>query len=172
MPGFTESAITLNFPDTNFFRFADCQGYKPLSGHHFKEMDACWYDTASNSFWLFELKDFSLANLTDSANIEKRAWDITKKAVDTLCMFASSKHAYPYAVSDINVCLPAIPNAATVFRFITIVHCDPNQRADVQLLNDSFKNKFKPYAKLFAIDFYGVMEHSRAILNIPNGMIQ
>lgn len=35
----TESAITLNFPDNNYFRFQDCEGYQALSGHNFKEMD-------------------------------------------------------------------------------------------------------------------------------------
>ena len=37
MPGFTESNITLNFPDANFFVFATCEGYTALSGNHFKE---------------------------------------------------------------------------------------------------------------------------------------
>lgn len=41
MSGFTESNITLNFPDANFFRFANCNGYTALSGNHFKEMDVC-----------------------------------------------------------------------------------------------------------------------------------
>ena len=26
----TESGITLNFPDNNYFRFEDCQGYKEI----------------------------------------------------------------------------------------------------------------------------------------------
>jgi hypothetical protein len=52
MPGFTESNITLNFPDANFFRFADCDGYATLSGNYFKEMDACCFDTGDNLYWL------------------------------------------------------------------------------------------------------------------------
>jgi hypothetical protein len=69
MPGFTESNITLNFPDANFFRFATCEGYTALSGNHFKEMDACWFDAKENLFWLIELKDFSLASLTTPETI-------------------------------------------------------------------------------------------------------
>lgn len=71
MYGFTESNITLDFPDHNFFRFSACGGYTALSGNHFKEMDACWYDTYGNIYWLFELKDFSLASLTTPTTIEK-----------------------------------------------------------------------------------------------------
>jgi hypothetical protein len=105
MPGFTESNITLNFPDANFFRFATCGGYTTLSGNHFKEMDACWFDAAENLYWLIELKDFSLASLTTPETIEKKSWDIVKKATDSLCMFLSSKHAYSYAVNLDPCCL-------------------------------------------------------------------
>lgn len=170
MPGFTESNITLNFPDSNFFRFSNCLGYTALSGNNFKEMDVCWYDMTFNLYWLIELKDFTSAALGTAQNVEDRAWNLLKKAVDSLCMFLSSKHSYPYDVK-INPCLPAIPNATTEFKFITIVHCSASQAADVQLLHNSFRRKFKPYAELFGITSYGVIEHTSAINNIPNNMI-
>jgi hypothetical protein len=172
MPGFTESNITLNFPDANFFRFADCAGYSVLSGNHFKEMDACWFDTIGNFYWLFELKDFTLATLTTPETIEQKSWDIVKKAVDSLCMFLSSKHGYPYS-TRLNLCFPVpLPNDATQFKFVTIVHCDAAQASNVQLIHNSFRTKFKPYAELFGISHYAVVEHLAAIRNIPNNMIQ
>ncbi len=172
MPGFTESSITLNFPDTNFFRFSDCGGYTVLSGNHFKEMDACWFDASANLYWLIELKDFSLATLTTPENIENKSWDMVKKAVDSLCMFLSSKHAYLYA-ANLNPCFNAPPpNNTTQFKFIIIVHCDVSQKADVQLINEKFKSKFKSYAKLFGITHYTVVEHSSAVKIIPNNMVQ
>lgn len=171
MYGFTESNITLEFPDANFFRFANCVGYTALSGNHFKEMDACWFDTTENLYWLIELKDFSLASLTTPETIEKKSWDIVKKAIDTFCMFLSSKHTYTYA-TNIEPCLPSVPNNTTKFKFITVIHCDAGQKADVQLINEKFKSKFRPYAELFGISHYAVIEHSAAIRNIPNNMIQ
>ena len=39
----TESSVTLNFPDNNYFRLCDCDGYKAIQ-NNFAEMDACWYD--------------------------------------------------------------------------------------------------------------------------------
>ena len=113
------TAAGVNFPDNNFFRFADCGGYRQFSGHYFKEMDACWYDETANVYWLFELKDYSLLNLSTPETIDKKSWDMTKKAYDSLVMMLSSKHAY---TSDISACLPAIPNNTTEIKFITIVH--------------------------------------------------
>jgi len=161
MPGFTESSITLDFPDNNFFRFEYCQGYNNLSGYYFKEMDACWFDIASDTLWLIELKDFSLATLSTPETMEKRSWDILKKCHDSLCMILSSKHSYSYA-HLLNPCFPqAISNTLTL-KFVTIIHCDPNQRQDIQLLNEMFKRKFKPYADLFGVVSYTIVEHSSA----------
>lgn len=172
MPGFTESKITLNFPDSNFFRFADCSGYSSLSGNYFKEMDACWVDIANNLYWLIELKDFTSASLGASENIESRVINILKKAIDSLCMFLSSKHKYNYS-SNLNSCFPTDhPNESTQFKFITVVHCNNTQSTDVQLIHNLFRTKFKPYAELFGISHYAVIEHSRAVGIIPNNMIQ
>ena len=171
MPGFKESNITLNFPDENFFRFETCVGYTALSGNHFKEMDACWFDAEENLYWLIELKDFSLASLKTPETIEKKSWDIVKKAIDSLCMFLSSKNSYGYA-ANINPCLPSVPDNTTQLKFLTIIHCEIGQKADVQLINEKFKNKFRPYAELFGIKHYAVIEHSTAIRIIPKDIIQ
>jgi hypothetical protein len=170
MSGFTESNITLDFPDANYFRFSNCRGYTALNGNNFKEMDACWYDNVGNLYWLIELKDFTSASLGSPQNVEARAWNLLKKAVDSLCMFLSSKHSYAYGV-DLNPCLPAIPNSSTEFKVITIVHCNISQVADIQLIHNSFRRKFKPYADLFGITKYAVLEHSSAIRIIPNNMV-
>jgi hypothetical protein len=171
MPGFTESNITLNFPDTNFFRLADCGGFRKLSGHNFKEMDACWYDAADNTYWLIELKDFS-ADLANGNTIETRVWDIVKKAVDSLSMFLSSKHGYPYGTADLLPCMPVATNAATQFKLFTVVHCPPSNKGDIQLLHNSFRAKFLPYARLFGITNYGVLEHSQAMRFVPHNIVQ
>ena len=171
MPGFTESSITLNFPDNNFFRFADCDGYRTFAGFHFKEMDACWFDEANNLCWLIELKDFTKADLSNEDNIAKRSWDIAKKAYDTICMFLSIKHSYEYGTTQLDQCLPFSINAETKFKVVTIVHAATAQKAEVQLLHEQFRIKFKPYALLFDIGHYGIIEHSKAIANIPYGIV-
>jgi hypothetical protein len=171
MPGFTESNITLNFPDNNFFRFADCIGYKQLSGANFKEMDACWYEVGSNIYWLIELKDFT-ADFTAGISIESRVWDIVKKAVDSLQMFLSAKHSYPYGAKELLPCMPIAPNDATNIKVFTIVHCPTGKKADIQLLHNSFRTKFSPYAKLFGIASYGVLEHTQAMRLVPHEIVK
>lgn len=173
MPGFTESSITLNFPDDNWFRFnPGCAGYAKLSGNGFKEMDACWYDNNANIFWIFELKDFTVADITLAKDIEGRSWNLIKKAVDTLCMFVSSKHAYPFANEFLNPFFSYKPDDGTQFKFVSIIHCSASQKTNVQLINNFFRNKFIPYAKLFNIQHYTVVEHSKAISNIPYNIVQ
>lgn len=171
MPGFTESNITLDFPDNNFFRFADCGGYSKLSGNNFKEMDACWHSAADNVYWLIELKDFT-ADLTSGSSIEARVWDIVKKAVDSLLLFLSAKHAYLYGETDLLPCMPIAPDGATRFCLFTVVHCPIAKRADIQLLHNSFRTKFMPYAKLFGIANYGVLEHTQAMRVVPYNIVK
>lgn len=167
MPLFTQSNITLSFPDQNFFRFSGCAGYTQLSGNNFKEMDACWYDAHANLYWLFELKNYSMASIASAETVEQKAWDMVKKAIDSLMMFLSGKHGYAHSAS-LNPCFPIVPNPATQFKFITIVHCEAAQIADVQLINESFRRKFKPYAQLFDIKHYSVLEHRQAMRILPN----
>ena len=173
MPSITESSINLHFPDSNFFRLANCPGYRSLNGHHFKEMDVCWLDTKNNTYWLIELKDFSSADISSSVTIKERVEEIFKKAVDSLCLFLSSKHNYRFSVDNINPCFHYLPpNESTQFKFITIIHITKSQRANVSLLNEQFRNKFYPYAKLFGIEQYSVVEHSSAMRIIPNNIVR
>lgn len=171
MPGFTESSITLNFPDSNYFRFADCPGYKQFSGNNFKEMDACWYNARNNTYWLIELKDFT-ADLTAGNSIESRVWNILKKAVDSILMFLSVKHQYTYGRTVLLPSMPIEPDTTTNFSVFTVVHCPETNKADIQLLHNSFRLKFRPYAELFGINSYGVLEHTQAMRIVPNNIIQ
>lgn len=164
MSGFTESGMTLDFPDANYFRLQDCTGYKNISGFHFKEMDVCWYDTEKNIYWLIELKDFRVATLNPSTQ-ETRVWDMVKKAVDSLMMFKCVQHGYPYASTF--SCMQPLPIPVTQLNIITIVNCQPTQKPDVQLMNDVFKQKFQGYAKLFDIARLSVMSYDSAKKHLP-----
>ena len=57
----TESGITLNFPDNNYFRLGGCDGYKKIQ-NNFSEMDACWYDQANDTLYIIELKNWGNNN--------------------------------------------------------------------------------------------------------------
>ena len=63
----TESSVTLNFPDNNYFRLCDCDGYKAIQ-NNFAEMDVCWYDQKEVSVYpntFFINSESFLLNLSD-----------------------------------------------------------------------------------------------------------
>lgn len=173
MPPYTfiESNISIDFP-SQFSRICDCTGYTDLSGNFFKEMDVSYFEDSINTYYLIELKDFSLANITEPQFMRKRAWDLVKKSVDSLCFFLCTKHRYPYDI-NIDPFITRKPDSQTTFQLLNIIHCDPLQQPDIQLLNNLYRQIFMPYARLFNIRYYAVLEHSAAIriLNERNHFI-
>jgi hypothetical protein len=69
----TESSITLNFPDNNYFRLGDCEGYKILQ-NHFAEMDVCWYDSTKDILYLIELKNWGNNRLVEESRNFFKGW--------------------------------------------------------------------------------------------------
>ena len=115
----SESEITLNFPDNNFFRFEGCKGYKDIQ-HNFKEMDACWYEQEKDILYIIELKNWQNNDLDEESNpnissekiaeIKKnitqyRINNLLKKSIDSVSMFMSILLERPYS-SNIQECTP------------------------------------------------------------------
>jgi len=151
---FTESGITLNFPDSNYFCFENCFGFQTLSAFHFKEMDACWFDTENRILYVIELKDFTNADIEDKDKdiAKKRVWNLVKKSVDSLCMFLAILNNTQFS-TKISSCLP--PNIKLQdfsIKFIHIINCLDKQEG-VQFLRDDFIQKIKPYQMLFDFKF-------------------
>jgi len=173
---FEESGITLNFPDENYFCFENCRGYQELSGFHFKEMDACWFDFETNQLYIIELKDYtgnkdleSEIELNDYANnkdledkaVKKgktiknianfRAWDLIKKSIDSIFMLHSVLLATEHS-KKISACFPENINLKDFnLKLIHIINCDEKQE-NIQFLRDSFLDKIKAYNILFKYD--------------------
>jgi hypothetical protein len=156
---FTESGITLHFPDLNYFCFENCEGYQKLSGFHFKEMDAGWFDIESNTVYLVELKDFTNAGLRD--NIETRVWDLVKKSVDSCVMLASVLIGTDVG-KNILACLPSQPFNFKQVKLIHIIKVNDNQAADIIMIRDSFNDKFKAYKNLFGLKSCSVLTYEQA----------
>jgi hypothetical protein len=157
----TESSITLNFPDNNFFRFQDCSGYKAIQ-NHFKEMDACWYDQSTDILYIIELKDWSIANLTDNTFSDKRIWDLVKKSIDSVCMFMAILLGKPHSVS-IQSCSPFTISANTKIKLLSIVNCNPSDTLYITHINTEYKSRFGSYAKLFDISSFLVLTKEKAM---------
>jgi hypothetical protein len=156
----TESLITLNFPDNNYFRFQDCRGYKDIQ-NHFKEMDVCWYDESKDILYLIELKDWSIANLSNSEYSDKRIWDLVKKSVDSVSMIISILLQKPYSTS-IQDCLPFSISRETKIKLLSIVHCNDADKVFIATVNTEYKSRFNAYAKLFDVNTFVVLTKDRA----------
>jgi hypothetical protein len=156
----TESSITLNFPDENYFRFQDCKGYKDIQ-NHFKEMDACWYDNSTDTLYIIELKDWSIAILTDTDYSNKRIWDLVKKSVDSICMFMSILLEKPHSIF-IQACSPFVISGATKIILLSIVNCKSSDTGYISFINTEYKSRFGSYAKLFEVKSFLVLTKDKA----------
>ncbi len=157
---YTESGITLNFPDNNFFCFENCAGYQQFSGNHFKEMDAGWFDTTENKIFLIELKDFTEATIVGEY-AEKRVWDMIKKSIDS-CLMLQSILVGTQPSTDIQSCLPQLFTRDFKISVFHIIHTNEEQKADIQFLSDSFKAKFIAYKALFGVEHANVISYDQA----------
>ncbi|TAD99975.1 MAG: hypothetical protein EAZ97_07285 [Bacteroidetes bacterium] len=174
MPTVTESGITLNFPDENFFRFENCQGHKNLQ--NIQEMDCCWYDQNNDILYLIELKGWNSDKLNEEIdpNFDKQEIDkikagrkkghidsLVKKSVDSLFMFISILLGKPYA-KQIQACSPFTISNNTTIKLFTIMDWKETDTTYVSVINDSYRDKFKSYAKLLNIKTYLVMTKTQA----------
>ncbi len=171
----TESSITLNFPDNNFFRFEDCKGYKDIQ-NNFKEMDACWYEQTTDTLYIIELKnwgngklieeddpDFSVEKIKEMKDgISKSNINVlVKKSVDSVSMFISILLEKPYSI-NIQNCFPFKISKTTKIKLLSIVNWTNPDTAHIAFINTEYKSKFMPYAKLFDIQTFVVMTKNQA----------
>lgn len=174
MGGFTESKITLNFPDDNYFRFENCIGHKNLS--HVKEMDACWYDINNDILYIIELKNWENGKLTeeDDPNITKseiekikkdissyRVEELWKKSLDCVCMFSSILLKKPYSF-EIQKCSPFTITNETTIKLLSIINWTDIDSLYIADINAQYKSKFNSYAKLFGIKTFLVLPKNKA----------
>lgn len=171
----TESSITLNFSDTNFFRFEDCKGYKDIK-NHFKEMDACWYEQATDTLYIIELKDWGDGKLDEESNAgipkeeierlkrritESRIATLVKKSIDSVCMFMSILLEKPYS-SNIQACSPFTITKNTKIKLLSIVNWTDNDVTYIDSIYSEYKSRFRPYARLYGIQTFVVMTKEKA----------
>jgi hypothetical protein len=171
----TESSISLNFPDSNHFRFQDCDGYKEIQ-NNFKEMDVCWYDTINDVLYLIELKDWSDGKLLEEADpsypaakleeLKKkitlhRISELVKKSIDSSSMFISSLLGRPYA-AKIELCMPFRISKDTEIVLLSVINWTNPDTSYISTINSEYKSRFQSYAKLFGIKSSVVLTKEKA----------
>lgn len=171
----TESAITVNFPDNNFFRFQDCQGYRNIQ-NHFKEMDLCWYHQTEDTLYLIELKNWGDNTLIEENDpsitkeeiiknkkgiSDARINNLFKKSIDSLSMFMCLLLKKPYA-NNIQNCIPFEISPETKIKFLSIINWTSTDITYISNINTEYKSRFKPYARLYNINTYMVLTKEQA----------
>lgn len=171
----TESGITLKFPDNNYFRFEDCQGYKEIQ-NNFKEMDACWYEQATDTLYIIELKDWHDGKLIEESdptispqkiaemkqNISKSNINfLVKKSIDSVSMFISILLGKPYS-TKIQQCAPFTITNTTNIKLLSVINWTNPDVTYIATVNTEYRSRFASYAKLFDIKAYVVMTKDKA----------
>lgn len=170
----TESSITLEFPDNNYFRICDCTAYKQLQ--HIREMDFCWYNQNDDKLFLIELKDWGNDSIDEEKDpsikqdkiIEKkegiykyRIKNLLEKSLDTLCMFSSILLKRPLG-NRINNCAPFNITTQTDIILLSIINWSSSDDSYISNINTAYRSKFNSYAKLFGIKKYHVLTKTLA----------
>lgn len=171
----TESSITLNFPDNNYFRLGDCDGYKAIQ-NHFAEMDACWYDEVNDVLYIIELKnwgdnsldeEFDPSYTPEQIQAKKegisnyRIRNLVKKSVDTTCMFMSILLEKENG-NRIQNCSPFTISKKTTIKLLSIINWNDADSTYISTINTQYKSKFNSYAKLFDIKAFLVLTKDQA----------
>lgn len=171
----TESSVTLNFPDNNYFRLCDCDGYKAIQ-NNFAEMDACWYDQASDILYIIELKNWENNNLAEESDSNYtpeqiqgmkegisnyRIRNLLKKSVDTTCMFMSILLGKANG-NEIQKCSPFAISNNTTIKLLSIINWTDTDSTYISTINTQYKSKFNSYAKLFDIRTFIVLTKDKA----------
>ena len=174
MMPYTESSITLNFPDNNYFRLSECDAYKQLN--HIREMDFCWYDKGKDKLYLIELKDWGNASIDEENDpavsaeaIDEIKQGITKyriknlleKSLDTLCMFSSILLNRPTG-RRINDCAPFDITLNTEIILLSVINWNVPDFSYVSDINSAYRSQLNSYAKLFGVEKYLVMTKQSA----------
>jgi hypothetical protein len=171
----TESSITLNFPDNNYFRLCDCAGYKAIQ-NNFAEMDACWYDQKKDILYLIELKNWEKNNLVEETDpnftheqiqdmkegiSNYRIRNLVKKSIDTCCIFMSILLGKTNG-NKIQQCSPFMISNNTTIKLLSIINWTDIDSTYISTINTQYKSKFNSYAKLFDIKTFLVLTKDKA----------
>ncbi len=168
MPIYHESGLQITLPDGMTFRFQDIPEYIRLKGQHLKEMDFGWWDTATNTLWLLEVKDYTALSRTDRLP-EHLLPVLEAKVVDSLMMFAaiwSGTVAGKKFSAHVPVQLHSFPAAArTSSRIRVVIVLKIEKRhiiSDLPPLKDKLKEDLQGRISLFDILGVQLLDHHAA----------
>ena len=164
---YRESNLEIVLPLNEEFRFGDCPAYRTLSGANLKEMDFGWWDTAKNTLWLMEVKDYSRLTLEERLPVD--LFDtFVNKATDSLMMLASVWFSSAQGTS-ISACLPtscrSFPFHPHKIKLVFLLKVNSHTIPEIETLRDWLKNRLKGRVALFdmAVTNVILLDHNTAM---------
>lgn len=173
MPIYSESGLTINLPNQDYFRVSDCQTWrKKLNSLSLKEMDFGWWDTTTNQIYFLEVKDFTQLNHPKSRKPKKLQdfiKDFVTKATDTLFLLAgvwlSSSKGKSMRDELLTTC-PNFPTSLSKIKLIFVVKTtDLSPGIWIADLNNEIRNQLRGRVILFDLkpDDVILIDHQTAI---------
>lgn len=169
MPTIPESGLQITLPTGMFFRFQDIPAYQQLSGFNLKEMDFGWWNSTTNTLWLFEVKDYSL--LSSRERLPQHLLDtLEQKVVDSLMILGavwseticgqafrtnlpSQFHAFPQAP----------PRADPRIKIAIVLKLNrPHIVSDLPALKDALNARLRGKVSLFDVRYVHLWDHNTA----------
>jgi hypothetical protein len=163
MTTYHESGLVITLPDSEHFRFQDCQAYKPLSGQFLKEMDfGCW-QADKNTLWLIEIKEY--ASLMPEEQLPDHLLDnFVNKATDSLLILAALWAKTNQGLEFASCLPPQIHQFPKRLKFFFILKIDEVLfKSKIGPLKDELKNRLRGRLALFDVRHVTLVDHLTAI---------
>jgi len=171
MTDFTESGLTISLPDGNSFRFQDLSKYTELKGQNLKEVDYCWWDDRTNTFWLLEIKDYS--NLTTAEKLPNDLLEtLTNKVTDSLLMLGaawSNTNTGNSILSELPTIFQSFPKSPHKMKIVCVLKLlEHHKKVELGTLKTKFRNRLEGRISLFDLKHVTLTDHETAIqMGIP-----
>jgi len=151
MPIYSESGLTINLPNQDYFRVSDCPTWrKKLNTLSLKEMDFGWWDETTNQIYFLEVKDFTQLDHPKSKKPKKSQdfiKDFVTKATDTLFLLAGvwlSSSKGESMKNELFATCPNFPTSLSKIKLLFVVKTtDPSAGIWIADLNNEIRNQLR-----------------------------
>ncbi|MEI6429380.1 MAG: hypothetical protein WCO45_13515 [Pseudanabaena sp. ELA607] len=173
MPIYSESGLTINLPNQDYFRVSDCPTWrKKLNTLSLKKMDFGWWDETTNQIYFLEVKDFTQLDHPKSKKPKKSQdfiKDFVTKATDTLFLLAGvwlSSSKGESMKNELFATCPNFPTSLSKIKLLFVVKTtDPSAGIWIADLNNEIRNQLRGRVILFDLnpDDVILIDHQTAI---------
>lgn len=144
---YVESGMIVDLSAFPHFRFEDCKAHQRL--HHIKEIDFGWWNKNEKCLYLLELKSLNKVKAEYRLNKAHQFIDnLWKKSIDVLTIL-TAVWLENNGANEIKNCLPQQIHQKCNMRFYHLINCNIAFEPHLPFVNDTLKQRFRGYCRLF-----------------------